>query len=199
MRMRKIYFTLLMINVLAVLAVHGQNRLLGGDDPENNYYEFGMNMTGLVNQLIPFKQVTNKTGPYSATFKRVNGRNAFRMGIGMHVITDDNFGGRNNDITNLNLRIGFERQHLVNNRFTFYQTFDFMVVAGDFNSPINDFSDNENAGVGIGLGLGVEYYIFDNFSISTEGVGFVGVVGGTSSIFTATVIPPISIFLNYKF
>jgi hypothetical protein len=197
--MKKKIFTLLAFNFLVFMTIHGQNRLLGGDVQESNYYEFGMNMTGLVNQLIPFKQLTNKTGPYSATFKRVNGRNAFRMGIGMHIITESNFGGRNNDITNFNLRIGFERQHLVNKRFTFYQTFDFMVVGGDFNSPINDFSDSDNAGVGIGLGLGVEYYIFDNFSLSTEGIGFVGVVGGTSSIFTATVIPPVSIFLNYKF
>jgi hypothetical protein len=72
-------------------------------------------------------------------------------------------------------------------------------MAGNFNSPINDFSDNENAGGGLGFGLGLEYFIFENLSLSTEGIGFVGVVGGTSSIFNATVIPPIAIFLNYKF
>ncbi|WP_235299613.1 hypothetical protein [Portibacter marinus] len=167
--------------------------------------EFGMNITALVNQLIPFKQVSNRTGPYSATLKFIRNQNAFRMGIGMHLLSNDfnanvpNFNAKGPDIFNFNLRLGFERRHLVNEKFTFYQTFDLMFMAGNFNSPINDFSDNEHAGAGIGLGLGIEYFIFKNLSLSTEGIGFLGVVGGTSSIFNATVIPPISIFLNYKF
>lgn len=161
--------------------------------------EFGMNMTGLLNQLVPFKQVTNKTGPYSASLKFIRDRNAFRMGLGVHILTDDGFNGNNEDIINFNIRLGFERRHVVNTKFLFYQTFDLMLMAGNFNSPINDFSDNENAGGGLGFGLGLEYLIFENLSLSTEGIGFVGVVGGTSSIFNATVIPPIAIFLNYKF
>ena len=162
--------------------------------------ELGMNMTGLLNQLVPFKQISNRTGPYSATLKFIRDRNAFRMGIGMHILTDDNFGGGNrNEVINFNLRLGFERRHIVNEQFVFYQTFDLMMMAGNFNSPINDFSDNEKAGAGLGLGLGIEYLIFKNLSLSTEGIGFLGVVGGTSSIFNATVIPPIAIFLNYKF
>ena len=161
--------------------------------------EFGMNMTGLLNQLLPFKQITNKTGPYSASLKFIRDRNAFRMGLGIHILTDDNFGGVSEDIINFNIRLGFERRHVVNTKFMFYQTFDLMLMAGNFNSPINDFSDDENAGGGLGFGLGLEYLIYENLSLSTEGIGFVGVVGGTSSIFNATVIPPIAIFLNYKF
>jgi hypothetical protein len=161
--------------------------------------EFGMNMTGLLNQLLPFKQITNKTGPYSASLKFIRDRNAFRMGLGIHILTDDNFGGVSEDIINFNIRLGFERRHIVNTKFMFYQTFDLMLMAGNFNSPINDFSDDENAGGGLGFGLGLEYLIYENLSLSTEGIGFVGVVGGTSSIFNATVIPPIAIFLNYKF
>lgn len=168
------------------------------DDEKERVLEFGMNMTGLINQLVPFKQITNKTGPYSATFKSIIGRNAFRMGIGMHLLNDVSLNS-NAEIQNLNLRLGFERRHVVNERFMFYQTFDFMIMAGNFNSPINDLADDENAGIGLGFGLGIEYMIFENLSLSTEGIGFVGVVGGTASIFTATVIPPISIFLNYKF
>ncbi len=160
--------------------------------------EFGMNMTGLVNQLVPFKQISDKTGPYSATLKFIRDRNALRLAIGMHILTDDDF-GRTDGTVNFNLRLGFERRHLVNEKFTFYQTFDLMMMAGNFNSPINDFDSDEVAGGGIGLGLGIEYFIFQNLSLSTEGIGFLGVVGGTSSIFNATVIPPISIFLNYKF
>jgi len=160
--------------------------------------EFGMNMTGLINQLIPFKQITNKTGPYSASLKFISDRNAFRMGIGIHVLTQD-FSSTGSDILNFNMRLGFERRHEVNPKFMFYQTFDLMLMAGNFNSPINDFTDDENAGGGLGLGLGIEYLIYENLSISTEGIGFIGLVGGTSSLFSATVIPPIAVFLNYKF
>ncbi|GLR18767.1 hypothetical protein [Portibacter lacus] len=169
------------------------------DDSSELITEFGMNMTGLVNQLVPFKQITNKTGPYAATMKFIKDKNAFRMGIGMHILSDDDFNNSGTDILNVNIRLGFERRNEVNEKFIFYQTFDLMLMAGNFNSPINDFTDTENAGAGIGLGLGIEYLIFENLSLSTEGIGFVGVVGGTSSIFNATIIPPISIFLNYKF
>lgn len=165
--------------------------------------ELGMNMTALVNQLVPFKDVTNRTGPYAATLKVINGKNAFRMAVGLHVVTSESGfliqGTNNENIINFNARIGFERRREINEKFMFYQTFDFMAMAGNFNSPINDFEDDENAGAGIGLGLGIEYFIFENLSLTTEGIGFLGVVGGTSSIFSATVIPPISIFLNYKF
>ncbi len=163
--------------------------------------EFGMNITGLINQIVPFKQISNKTGPYSATLKLIKNRSALRFGFGMHILTSEITpnGGLTDDILNFNLRFGYEWRRIVNEKFMFYQTFDFMLVAGNFNSPINDFVDNENAGVGIGLGLGIEYFIFENLSLSTEGIGFVGIVGGTSSLLNATVIPPISIFLNYKF
>jgi hypothetical protein len=161
-----------------------------------------MNMTGLINQLIPFKQISNKTGPYAASLKFIKNNNAFRLGLGMHVLSSSfNQNGTNNDdIINFNLRLGFERRRVVNEKFNFYQTFDIMMMAGNFNSPINDFNDEQTlAGIGLGLGLGLEYLIFENLSLSTEGIGFVGIVGGTSSIFNATVIPPIAIFLNYKF
>lgn len=165
--------------------------------------EFGMNMTGLINQLVPFKQVSNRTGPYSVSIKFIKNRNAFRMALGLHLISSTFNPTTPNtltDIANFNLRLGFERRRIVNEKFNFYQTFDFMMMAGNFNSPINDFEDNETvAGVGLGLGLGIEYLIFENLSLSTEGIGFVGIIGGTSSIFNATVIPPIAIFLNYKF
>jgi len=161
-------------------------------------HEFGMNMTGLVNQLVPFKQITNRTGPYSATYKRIIGNRAFRAGIGMHFINEDFFSG-DFEALNINLRLGMEIRRPVNEKFCFYQTFDFMGMIGNFNSPINDFDGTDQGGIGIGLGLGIEYFLFENLSLSTEGIGFAGLVGGSGSIVTITVIPPISIFLNYKF
>lgn len=161
-------------------------------------HEFGMNMTGLVNQLVPFKQVSNRTGPYSATYKRISGNRAFRAGIGMHFINEDFF-SNDFEALNMNLRLGMEIRRPVNEKFCFYQTFDLMGMVGNFNSPINDFDGTDHGGVGIGLGLGIEYYLFENLSLTTEGIGFVGLVGGSGSIVTVTVIPPIAIFLNYKF
>ena len=189
--------TLIIFTFFATLAINAQD-LDNIRTVTEVKTEFGMNMTGLINQIIPFKQTTNKTGPYAASLKFIKDRNAFRMGLGIHVLTQD-FGNSGSDILNFNMRLGFERRHVVNSKFLFYQTFDLMLMAGNFNSPINDFTDNENAGGGLGLGLGIEYLIFKNLSVSTEGIGFIGLVGGTSSIFSATVIPPIAIFLNYKF
>lgn len=165
---------------------------------QKKVHEFGMNMTGLVNQLVPFKQATNRTGPYSVTYKRISGNRAFRAGFGMHLINEDFFSNEFSAL-NMNLRFGFEIRRRLNDKFCFYQTFDVMGMAGNFNSPINDFDGTDHAGIGTGLGLGIEYFIYDNLSLSTEGIGFVGFVGGSGSIFTVTVIPPIAIFLNYKF
>jgi hypothetical protein len=161
-------------------------------------HEFGMNMTGLVNQVVPFKQLSDRTGPYSVTYKRISGNRAFRAGLGMHFISEDFFSG-DLDVFNFNLRMGMEIRRPVNEKINFYQTFDLMGMAGNFNSPINDFDGTDQVGVGIGLGLGIEYFIYDNLSLSTEGIGFAGIVGGSGTILTVTVIPPIAIFLNYKF
>lgn len=164
-----------------------------------SYHEWGMNMTGLVNQVLPFKQATNRTGPYAVSYKRITGNRAFRAGFGMHVLFPDFFDSNQNEIANMNLRLGMEIRRPIKQKFVFYHTFDLMFMAGNFNSPVNDFEDVDNAGIGLGLGLGFQYNIYENLSISTESIGFVGLVAGSGSIATVTVIPPVSLFLNYKF
>lgn len=166
---------------------------------EKPLHEWGMNMTGLLNQVTPFKQATNKTGPYAVSYKRIMGNKAFRAGFGMHILFADFFNSNQDDIANMNLRLGMEFRRPIKEKFVFYHTFDLMFMGGSFNSPINDFESEDQAGLGVGLGLGIQYNLYENLSISTESIGFLGLVAGSGSIVTVTVIPPVSIFLNYKF
>lgn len=196
--MKQLLLILFTLSSYSILAQEQSDSLSIGWSNNKTIKEFGMNVTGLMNQLIPFKQVTNKTGPYDATLKFINGRDAIRFGLGAHIISDDDFTNEPG-ITNFNMRIGYERRHIVKEKITFYQTFDILFMGGNFNSPINDFTSNDNAGFGVGLGLGIEYYLLENLSISTEGIGFFGAVAGSGIGLGMTVLPPIFIFLNYKF
>ena len=91
MKMEMNFRHIIFINLFLLLAITLSGQKVDTLEKENVKIitEFGMNMTGLINQLVPFKQVTNRTGPYSASLKFIKNKSAFRLGLGMHVISSN--------------------------------------------------------------------------------------------------------------
>jgi len=154
-------------------------------------HEYGLNLSPLVFQLVPFRNNESRTGPYNFVYNYRRGERAFSLGLGANL----SFNNDNEDLLHFNLRLGSRKYRTLTDHWEYYRGFDFIGSAGSFNLPQDGSSDS--FGIGMGFPLGVVYKFNDHISISTEGFLFIGLIfddfGDVSPI---QVIPPISIMFN---
>ncbi len=161
-----------------------------------NYKEFGLNMTGLVSNFIPFNSTKLGLQRYAFSYKKTrikkNGNLAtFRLGLGFDNIFDAN------GFFNFNFRIGGEKKRKLSEKFTFISGNDFILFVEPINENAKDltFDDMPKVGAGYSHPFGIEYHLNNRVSIYTETalevtVGFPPVA--------VRMVPPASIFLNVR-
>jgi len=161
------------------------------DTPTKSRHEYGLNLSPLVFQLVPFRNNSTRTGPYNFVYNYRRGARAFSMGLGANLSFDND----NEDLLHFNLRLGSRKYRTLTDHWEYYRGFDFIGTAGSFNLPQDGSSDS--FGIGMGFPLGVVYKINENISVSTEGFLFIGLIFDDSgSISPIQVVPPISIMFN---
>lgn len=158
------------------------------------YKEYGLNVTGLVTQLVPFNGGKLGRQRYAFSYKstritRSKKLKTFRFGLGISSISGDgkNFG--------YNLRLGREEKHTINEHWTFITGNDFVMFVESSNIRNNFFGGIPNIGVGYSRPLGIEYHLNNRLSIYTESA--LQVVTGFPP-FAIRMLPPTSFFLNVK-
>ncbi len=156
---------------------------------KERYREVSLNTTTLISRLIPFGNGIPLSGPTTVYFKKYNGNKAFRVGVALQASPDAN-------LRNTVLRIGMEKRKVLDKKWSFTRSNDFMWAFGSFNTP--GFGRNTGTqSIGLGVGYGIEYNLNKNISISTESTIFLG-IGGGDTIIDFKIIPPIALYVNVK-
>lgn len=169
-----------------VCSAYGQQ-----DSLERGYKEFGLNVTGLIGQIVPFNRGGGAIGPYGMHFYALTKRHrGLRLSLG-GIANTDIF---NNDIR-LNVLLGFERRKRVGQKFTYRRGVNAFINTGGFNTVFaSDASDDTSAGIAVARGI--EYHPFKSVSVSTEAILYIG-AGGFGPLIL--VLPPFAINVNVKF
>ncbi len=153
--------------------------------------QFGMNISPLLIQVLPFNRSSGRTGPYGFSYSRINAKNKFfRLGIGVFINDNDL------DNSHLNLRIGGGKIRQISEKLHFTTGWDFIAFGGSFNVP-NSSLDDDDGGVGFGPFMGIQYYLTSHLSFSTESFLYIGT--SSNAGFTLRVIPPIAVFVQIDF
>lgn len=162
---------------------------------------FCMNITPLLNSLIPFQTPTTRVGPYNFVYKRYLNNTAFRMGLGLRLVPTPGFNDPNRALNHFNARIGFEKRRQLYKNLYYTGGLDAVGFVNSFNLPgtlaqtPNPFGFvSDDGGVGLGATMGLEYFLLPQLSISTEAMFFVGF--RTNTGIGLEMIPPVSIFVN---
>ena len=161
------------------------------------YKEFGLNMTGLVSNFIPFNSTKLGIQRYAFAYKytrikKKSGKLAtLRLGLGVDNIFDEN------NSFNFNFRIGMEKKRKLSEKWTFISGNDFILFVEPVNVNAKDFffEDAPKIGVGYAHPFGIEFHINNRVSLYTE--TSLQITAGFPPV-TLRVVPPASIFLNVK-
>lgn len=160
----------------------------------------GMNLTPLLNSLIPFQTPTTRVGPYNFVYRRYANNTAFRMGLGLRLVPAPGFNDPNRNLNHFNARIGFEKRRQLYKNLYYTGGLDAVGFVNSFNLPgtatqtPNPFFFFQDAGIGLGATMGLEYFLLPQLSISTEGMMFLGIRSETG--FGVEMVPPVSVFVN---
>lgn len=203
---------LLFLLMGCILTIHAQNDTIKASIPttsleavqnksipEVKYHELSLNMSSILTQFVPFGKSTTITGPYNFLYRRVIGRNAFRVGLGANVIADDNrlFGFK----SNVNTFLGYERIIPLMPKWSIRTGVGGMFFVGGPNvtapnNNSNSFIFFNDIGFGAGGVLAVDYAILPKLSVGTEGLLFVGL--RTTTLISVQAIPPLALYLSAK-
>jgi hypothetical protein len=139
-------------------------------------HELGLNVTNLITDLLGNNNRSDP-GTYLLSYKRLNGKTAFRLGLNVNFsLSQQRFGGFDNNLTNQNiqLRLGKEWRHDIIKRFQYYFGVDGLVGYQSEQSAatINGSTIIQKDGVlllGMGPVLGFQFAIYEKLLIGTEG------------------------------
>ncbi len=150
--------------------------------------ELGINATGFLSSYLSFNSGLIDPGAYILTYKSLkeNGK-GFRLGFGVFLDT------ANDDENFINLRIGYEKQNKINERWTYYWGFDFVANLSDFEG--NELQDN--TGIGVGPVFGLQHHFSDKIGLSTESSFYFLTKGNDEFTFKTTL--PSSVIFTIRF
>lgn len=170
------------------------------DDDEELIYpqvirERSLNLTGLLNQFIPFGNPNTRVGPITYAETKIKGQKIRRFGLGMNVDPNDE------TQTYFHFRFGGGKELMISDSWSYYRGLDIWAFAGNFNLP-NDSIDNSfffsiDSGIGLAPFVGVKYHVTENVNIGTESNLFIGL--NTNDGFLVRAVPPISLFISMRF
>ncbi len=156
------------------------------------YREVGLNLTGLLTQVVPFNRGGGQIGPYSLHMYIMSKKNrGLRISMGGQV-TD----GLVTVTDHINLLVGFERRKWIGGgKFVYRRGLGgYANIIGFNTSLIRDQSDD--GAVGLVLSRGIEYHPWPSISFFAEAQIYIGSAGfGTQLL----ILPPVSIHANVKF
>lgn len=186
------YSSIIILFLLSTIVASAQDQIISDTivsseevREEERFRKMSINMSPLIFQLVPFKQGDVRTGPFGFAYAWGFGPHAFRGGLGFNI---DPFGDSN---TYGLLRVGYEYNRTVKEKWVFNSSYDLWMGGGGFNIPN---TNNNGAVLGFALGLGAQYFINEHIFIATESNLFIGF----SDFIVVQVVPPISIFLGIK-
>jgi len=150
--------------------------------------ELGINATGFLSSYLSFNSGLIDPGAYILTYKSLKeSGKGFRLGFGVLLDTE------NDDENFINLRIGYEKQNEINDRWTYYWGFDFVANLSDFEGN----STQENTGIGIGPVFGLQHHFSDKIGVSTESSFYFLTKGNDEFSFKTTL--PSAVFFTIRF
>jgi hypothetical protein len=138
--------------------------------------ELGINVTELINAVFANNTNSLNKGLFLASYKYIKNNAGLRLGLGIRYAsqtTDDFITKRSSDELNTSIRIGYEWQKAIANRWLYYGGFDIIGTYGFENSS----SDNgtglntikaKNSGFGLGPILGFQFFINKRLSLGVE-------------------------------
>jgi hypothetical protein len=146
------------------------------DSVKTPQHEFGLNVTGLITNLIGSNNQTD-LGAYLISYKHLKGNKAFRLGATANIAYR-----RDNTLSfetklnsqNLQLRMGQETRHPLSKRSQYYFGFDGVIgYRLEESTGITNFSTiiqkDEVFSIGLGPVVGFQFAIYDHLLIGTEG------------------------------
>lgn len=156
--------------------------------------ERSLNLTGLLNQFIPFGNPTTKIGPVMYAETKIRGQKIRRFGFGANVDPDDD------SQTYFHLRFGGGKELTINEKWSYLRGLDVWAFIGNFNVP-GEASSNSFFGLDSGIGIapffGAKYHISERVNLGTETNLFLGLSSDDGIALRA--VPPISLFLSVRF
>lgn len=187
-----------MKNWIILLFVLVSSNMIAQDieDDGISYSEFGFNATPLILQILPFKSIDTRSGPFGFVYKHFNGDIGFKLALGGNIELDFN------DSSYLNFSLGFEKKRDIGSRWSWYQAYDFILSGGSLNLPNETVLDDGVTLVALGFGIGGEYRITPHVAVGTETQFLIGFTEGGSFGFGRQVVlrtvPPIAIYLRFR-
>jgi len=162
---------------------------LMGQGKRGRMREIGLNMTGIVRQLVPFNRSGEIPLNYAFTFSRINraGTGAIRFSLGATstAVNQDFFSFRE---TSFNLLLGYERRkYILDTKVGYRGGVHLFANAGIVPSALP-------RGAGLAFSQGLSYDLGDRINISTEAILY---LGGDLGIFV-DFVEPVAIYLNVK-
>jgi len=160
-----------------------------GYDPFDKRRQVGFNMTELISSLIPFRDGITPSGPFGVTWRA--GRERFfnfQMGARVADVFEEDFNF-------LNIQVGFGKRQLINEKFSYFNTYNLILSGGGFNLPGERLGDDEGT-IGISFGGGIEYQLYKSISLSVETLFVVGSGGDGPKI---QIIPPVGVNMHARF
>ena len=160
-----------------------------GQGKRGRMREIGLNMTGIVRQLVPFNRSGAIPLNYAFTYSRINraGSGAIRFSIGA-TSTSVNFDFFSFRETSINLLLGYERRkYIFDTRIGYRSGFHLFANSAVVPSALP-------SGAGVAVSQGFSYDLGDRINISTEAMLYIGDDFG----FFVDFVEPIAIYLNVK-
>lgn len=175
--------------VFVILLLLGTGEEIRAQGKKGRTTEVGLNMTGILKQVVPF----NRSGPiplsYAVTLSRINRKGSGALRLSLGASSSQN----NNDFFsftefNLNLLIGYEkRKQILNSKVGYRSGFHLFGNGGFLPSALP-------TGAGIAISQGLSYDLSERINISTEAMLYFG----ADLSFFMDFVEPIAIYLNVK-
>lgn len=218
--MKKLF--LLCFLVLSSTIVFGQSKKKKAKK-EGVTSEVGLNATYLARNFFGATDDVTSISDYLLYFKTINGRNAYRFGLGGSVNQRvEDIPGDQSEVFGsiVNARMGYERRNKMGEKWLYYYGVDLVVHYDRLETRnINDIDDFTMADTYIEFGagpiLGIQFMINEHIGISTESgifTFFSSFATTEDSIvfpeinkdlrlqqFRIAAIPPINVYLSVKF
>lgn len=156
---------------------HDDDSVSHAEHNQEKYSEVGINATSFINEFISLNSNDAAIGDYMITYKYHFGSKALRFGLGGNFSqvdedTDGN-GTRNTNSNSFDIRLGYEWNKKITNRWAFYSGMD-IVGGNDFSSSVSDNFERVETSTrtttfGGGPILGIQFFINSHISLMTEG------------------------------
>ena len=178
----------LLISCLLLIVHSCYSQKIESEQAESRQRFVGVNMSEMVNALVPFKNSTVRSGPFAFFYRSGNGYRFFNFELGARIQSDDFFDEVEDNY--LNLQVGMLQRRKLSERMFYTTSQNLIVSAGGLNINSQEFDRNSTA-YGISLGAGFEYKLMSRVYVSAY-THFAVTFGDSGSVHF---VPPLGIFL----